>query len=41
MVMMIRKGNEDYKVVRPSMERQPADLGVAGDKSELLLKKGL
>jgi hypothetical protein len=48
MVTAVRKGHEDYQVIRPAMKRQPPELGVAPgtapdaapEGSGVLLKKG-
>ncbi len=39
MVTAVRKGHEDYKVIRPAMKMRPPELGDTPDGSEILLKK--
>jgi len=39
MVTAVRKGHEDYQVIRPAMKTQPAELGAAPDGSEIQLKQ--
>lgn len=40
MVTAVRKGHEDYQVIRPAMEMPSPELGAAAEGSEILLRKG-
>jgi hypothetical protein len=39
MVLAVRKGHEDYQVIRPALEMQPAKAAVADDESDIRLMK--